>query len=638
MKRDRFPSPSNVFRGTAALIALLSIHSAQGASPAWLTARDEEARTLMAKMTLAEKVGQMTQPDWKALKDRNDIGGLFLGSVLCGGSSDPDSGNTLKDWKGLYEEAQKHALGTRLAIPLLFGIDAVHGHNNVLGAVVFPHNIGLGCTRDPGLIERIGQVTARETRATGIQWTFAPCVTVPQDIRWGRTYEGFSEDPAVAAMLGQASVRGLQGERLSEREHVLACAKHFVGDGGTAYRSAVGNGLLDQGDTRVDEATLRAIHMAGYPAAINAGVGTIMPSYSSWNGVKCTGNKYLLTHILKDELGFAGFVISDYNAIDQLVPPASEGVLLASNNASGQVATSDYKKCVEIAINAGVDMVMVTGRYRDYIRLLQELVQEGKVPVSRIDDAVTRILRVKLAMGMMDGNTTHMADPNLAAKFGSEAHREVAREAVRRSLVLLKNEGGVLPLSRKAVRIHVTGRGADDLGMQCGGWTIDWQGKRGAVTPGGTTILDAICAAAGKDTKITHSTDGTGAAGADVAVVVVGEEPYAEMEGDREDLSLAKEDAAAVSEAKAAGVPVVVVVLSGRPLVLGKTLGQADALVAAWLPGTEGTGVADVLFGDYKPSGKLSFTWPQSMEQVPMGYRKESIQKPLFPLGFGLGY
>ena len=620
------------------MIALFSIHNAQGASPAWLTARDEEARALVAKMTLAEKVGQMTQPDWKALKDRKDIGGLFLGSVLCGGSSDPDTGNTLKDWKGVYEEAQKQSLGTRLAIPLLFGIDAVHGHNNVLGAVVFPHNIGLGCTRDPGLIERIGQVTDRETRATGIQWTFAPCVTVPQDIRWGRTYEGFSEDPAVVALLGQASVRGLQGERLSGRENVLACTKHFIGDGGTAYRSTVSSGLLDQGDTRVNEATLRAIHMAGYPAAINAGVGTIMPSYSSWNGVKCTGNKYLLTHVLKEELGFAGFVISDYNAIDQLVPPASERVILASNNASGQVDTSDYKKCVEIAINAGVDMVMVTGRYRDFIRLLQELVHEGKVPVSRIDDAVTRILRVKLAMGMMDKSASHMADPGLAAEFGSEAHREVAREAVRRSLVLLKNEGGVLPLSRKAARIHVTGRGADDLGMQCGGWTIDWQGKRGAVTPGGTTILDAIRAVAGKDTKITHSTDGSGAEGADVAIVVVGEEPYAEMEGDREDLSLAKEDAAAVSAAKAAGVPVVVVVLSGRPLVLGQTAGQADALVAAWLPGTEGSGVADVLFGDYKPSGKLSFTWPLSMEQVPVGHRKESTQKTLFPLGYGLGY
>jgi beta-glucosidase len=589
-------------------------------------------------MTLAEKVGQMTQPDWKALKDRKDVGGLFLGSLLCGGNSDPDSGNTLKDWTGVYEEAQKQALGTRLAIPLVFGVDAVHGHNNVLGAVVFPHNIGLGCTRDAGLVQRIGEVTALETRATGIQWTFAPCVAVPRDIRWGRTYEGFSEDPAVATMLGEASVRGLQGERLAGPENVLACAKHFVGDGGTAYKSAVDSGLLDQGDTRVDEATLRSIHMAGYPAAIDAGVGTIMPSYSSWNGVKCTGNKKLLTDILKGELGFGGFVISDYNAIDQLVAPAADTALLASNNASGQVTASDYKKCVEIAINAGIDMVMVTDRYREYISLLQELVNEGKVPVSRIDDAVTRILRVKLAMGMMDKNASPMADPALAAKFGSESHREVAREAVRRSLVLLKNKGGVLPLSREATRIHVTGRGADDLGMQCGGWTVDWQGKRGTVTPGGTTILEAIRSAAGKETKITHSADGTGAAGADVAIVVVGEQPYAEMEGDYEDLSLAKEDAAAISAAKAAGVPVVVVFLSGRPLVLGSSVNQADSLLAAWLPGTEGAGVADVLFGDYKPTGKLSFTWPQSMEQVPVGHGKEAPEGSLFPLGFGLSY
>ncbi len=282
-------------------------------------------------------------------------------------------------------------------------------------------------------------------------------------------------------------------------------------------------------------------------------------------------------------------------------------------------------------------MVMVTDKYREYIRLLQELVNEGKVPVSRIDDAVTRILRVKLAMGMMDKNVSHMADPAVAAKFGSETHREVAREAVRRSLVLLKNERGVLPLSRTAARIHVTGRGADDLGMQCGGWTVDWQGKRGEVTPGGTTILAAIRAAAGKDTKITQSPDGTGAAGADAAVVVVGEAPYAEMDGDREDLSLSKEDAAAISEAKAAGVPVVVVVLSGRPLVLGSVADQADVLVAAWLPGTEGAGVADVIFGDQKPSGKLSFTWPRSMEQIPAGQGSKAAEA-LFPLGFGLSY
>ena len=620
------------------LLAILASPLGRAASPDWMTSRDSEVKALVAKMTLAEKAGQMTQPDWGAIKDISDLRDLFLGSMLCGGSSDPETGNSLEDWTAVYQTSQKQALGTRLGIPLLFGVDAVHGHNNVLGAVVFPHNIGLGCTRDPGLIERISRVTARETRASGIQWTFAPCVAVPRDIRWGRTYEGFSEDPEVVAMLGQAAVRGLQGERLGGPESVLACVKHLVGDGGTSFGSTAAEGLLDQGDARVDEATLRAIHLAGYPAAIDAGAGTVMPSYNSWNGVKCTGNKRLLTDILKGELGFEGFVISDYNAIDQLVAPAAEAATPVSNNASGQVTASDYKACIEIAINAGVDMVMVTDKYRDFIRLLQDLVHEGKIPMSRVDDAVTRTLRVKFAMGLMDGQFTEAADPRLVADFGTEAHREVAREAVRRSLVLLKNEGDVLPLSRDARRIHVTGRGADDLGMQCGGWTIDWQGKRGPVTTGGTTILEAIRRAAGKETQVTHSSDGSGAAGADVVVVVVGEEPYAEMSGDRRELSLSKEDAAAISTANSSGADVVVVVLSGRPLVLGESESQADAVVAAWLPGTEGTGVADVLFGDYAPSGKLSFTWPRSMEQVPVGHRKDASRDPMFPVGFGLSF
>lgn len=622
----------------AFLLAILTPHAGMAASPDWMTARDAEVRALVAKMTLEEKVGQMTQPDWRALKDRNDVGNLFLGSLLCGGSSDPETGNTLKDWTGVYEEAQKQALGTRLAIPLVFGVDAVHGHNNVLGAVVFPHNIGLGCTRDPQLVASVARVTARETRASGIQWTFAPCVAVPRDIRWGRTYEGFSEDPAVAASLGAACVRGLQGERISGPESVLACAKHFVGDGGTAYRSTTGTGLLDQGDTRVDEATLRSVHMAGYPAAIDAGVGTIMPSYSSWNGVKCTGNKHLLTDVLKGELGFDGFVISDYNAIDQLVPPSTDGEVVESNNASGQVNTSDYRKCIEIAINAGVDMVMVTDKYREFVRLLQELVNEGKVPVSRIDDAVTRILRVKFAMGMMEKDAKLMAEPAMVAEFGSEAHRKVAREAVRRSLVLLKNDHKTLPLARKGGRIHVTGRGADDLGMQCGGWTVDWQGKRGAVTPGGTTILEAIRKAAGADTKVTHDKDAAGAAGADVIVVVVGEVPYAEMEGDTESPGLAKEDVAVITAAKQTGAKVAVVILSGRPLLLGPVAEKADALLAAWLPGTEGAGVADVLFGDHAPTGKLSFTWPRNIGQIPVGHGKPAVEDPLYPLNFGLSY
>ncbi len=633
------PSLDRLSKRVAISLALaLAPGMALAASPSWLTAHDAEIKAWVSKMTLAEKAGQMTQPDIGSIKDFSDIGNFALGSVLSGGSSDPKTGNTLMDWVGLYESCQKGALKSRLAIPLIYGIDAVHGHNNVLGAVVFPHNIGLGCSRSPELVEKVVHLTAQEIRATGIQWAFAPCVTVPRDIRWGRTYEGFSEDPAVVAALGVAAVRGLQGDDLAGPSAVIGCAKHFIGDGGTAYLSAASKGLLDQGDIRVDEATLRAIHLAGYPPAIDAGVGTIMPSYSSWNGVKCSGNKYLLTDVLKNELGFEGFLISDYNAIDQLVAPTKSDAILVSNNAAGQIVTGDYKKCIELSINAGMDMVMVTKRYQEFIKLLQELVNEGKIPTSRIDDAVTRILRVKYAQGLMKKDAPLLADVSLQKEFGSAAHRAVARQAVQQSLVLLKNEGKVLPLSRKAKHIHVTGRGADDVGMQCGGWTIDWQGKRGNPTTGGTSLLQALRDAAGKDTLITAGKDQPNAKGADVIVVVVGEEPYAEMKGDRADLALCAEDRAAVSDAKATGGAVVVVVLSGRPIILGPEVSQVDAILAAWLPGTEGSGVADVLFGDVKPTGKLSFTWPRSMDQLPLGHGKAAIVDPLYPFGFGLGY
>ena len=616
------------------LALLLAPTAATAASPPWLTAHDAEIRQIIGKMTLAEKVGQMTQPDLGAIKDFSDIEKMFLGSILSGGSSDPKNGNRLEDWSSLYQECQSHALKTRLAIPLLYGVDAVHGHNNVLGAVIFPHNVGLGCTRNPGLIEEISRITAAEVRATGIQWTFAPCVTVPRDIRWGRTYEGFYEDPAVVASLGTAVVRGLQGTDLSDCTAAVACAKHFVGDGGTSFGTATREGLLDQGDTRVDEATLRAVHMAGYPPAIDAGVATIMPSYSSWNGVKCSGNKYLLTSVLKEELGFEGFVISDYNAIDQLVAPAAESASIQSNNAAGQVTPADYKKCIEISINAGMDMVMVTDRYKEFISSLQDLVKEGKVPLSRIDDAVTRILRVKHACGLLTGKPKLTPDAALQKQFGSQSHRAVARKAVAESLVLLKNTDNLLPVTGTPRRIHVAGRGADDLGIQCGGWTIDWQGKPGAVTPGGTTILEGIKRSVRPGTGITFSADGSGSAGADLGIVVIGEEPYAEMKGDCSDLSVSKQDAAAVAALKDAGLRVIVVVLSGRPVILGEIADQADALVAAWLPGTEGEGVSDALFGQAPFKGKLSFSWPRSMEQVPLTNSKSKA--PLFPTGFGL--
>jgi beta-glucosidase len=598
----------------AAVPAFLAAPPAD-APPRKFSSFDPQVKPLLATMTLDEKIGQMTQPDQAFIKDLSDIETLALGSVLSGGSSDPKEGNSLKAWTDLYDRIQQHTQKTRLKIPLLYGIDSVHGNSNLLDAVIFPHNIGLGCTRNPALIEKVARITAVETRSTGIQWAFSPCVTVPQDARWGRTYEGYSEDPQLVAQLGEAAVRGLQGTDPSNPLAVLACAKHYLGDGGTAFGSVKQKGVPgnDQGDTQVDEATLRRIHLQGYITTIKAGVGTIMPSYSSWNGVKMSANKYLLTDVLKGELGFEGFLISDYHAVDQI--------------------DKDYKKSVGISINAGMDMVMEPDKYKLFIKDLKELVNEGVVPMSRIDDAVTRILRVKFAMGLMDPNRSQLADRSLAQSFGSPEHRAVGRDAVRQSLVVLKNENHVLPLSKSAVRIAVAGKSGDDIGNQCGGWTIDWQGRSDNVTTGGTTVLAAIKKAAPK-AQVTFSADGKNAAGATVGVVVIGEKPYAEGAGDRTDLSLAPEDVAAIDNMKAAGIPFVVVLFSGRPMILGDSLDKADAFIAAWLPGTEGDGIADVLFGDYRPTGKLSFAWPRSMDQYP--HAKDT--NPLFPYGYGLTY
>jgi beta-glucosidase len=596
-------------------------HIAHGKAPSQkpLSLHDNRVRQLLATMTLEEKIGQMTQAEQNALVDVSDIEKYTLGSLLSGGSSDPKAGNSLEAWTDMYDGYQSRALKTRLAIPILFGIDAVHGHNNVLGAVVFPHNIGLGCTRNPALVEKAARITAEEVRATGIHWTFAPCIAVPRDERWGRTYEGFGEAPELAESLGTAAIRGFQRNDLSNPLAVLACAKHFVGDGGTSIGTGSPNRdqkrLLDQGDTRLSEAELRRIHLPGYISAIKAGVGSIMVSYNSWNGVKLSASKHLLTEILKQELGFQGFLISDYRAIGQI--------------------SRDFKNAIEISINAGMDMAMEPTDYQRFIGLLRELVNENRVPILRIDDAVTRILRVKFAMGLMDKNLSPMTDRRLHQSFGSADHRKVARECVRQSVVLLKNEKKILPVSKKIARIHVGGRSADDIGIQCGGWTIDWQGKSGYVTTGGTTILKAIQETVSPATKVTFSTDGSGAAGADVGIVVVGELPYAEGRGDREDLSLSAEDTHVISYMKRAGIPLAVVLVSGRPMIINDALNQCEAFVAAWLPGTEGQGIADVLFGDYKPTGKLSFTWPRSMAQVPINVG-DSDYDPLFKYGYGL--
>jgi beta-glucosidase len=470
----------------------------------------------------------------------------------------------------------------------------------------------MGATHDPDLVRRAEQVTAEEVAGTGSRWAFAPCIAVPQDERWGRTYEGYSDQTALVAELGSAAVKGLQGDNLSgDPLSILACAKHFIGDGGTH------NGI-DQGDTECDEATLRRLYLPPYQAAIQAGVGSIMVSYSSWNGVKMHGNHYLLTQVLKGELGFRGFLVSDWAAIDQISP--------------------DYKADVEKSINAGLDMVMIpygpgqTNNYVEFINDLRDLVATGKVPLTRIDDAVTRILRVKYQLGLFAGDTT---DPQLTAAIGSPAHRLVARECVRESLVLLKNESHALPLSKTIKHLVVAGEAANDLGMQCGGWTIDWQGRKGDVTPGGTTLLAAIKGAVSAGTTVTYSADGSDLSGADAIVVVVGEDPYAEMKGDRQDLNLPDQDKALIAKAKATGAPVITILYSGRPLIPGSALTDSDAFVAAWLPGTEGEGMSDVLFGDQPFTGTLSRNWPASNDQIG---NLGSEANPLFKDGFGLKY
>ena len=558
-------------------------------------------------MTLDEKIGQMVQVDSGALKNKADAQKYYIGSVLSGGDSDP-ADNRPETWNKLVNDFQAQALQTRLKIPLLYGVDAIHGHNNIVGAVIFPHHVGMGATKNPELVTREERATAEELAGTGIRWAFAPCIAVSRDIRWGRSYESYGDSSDLVAELGAASIRGFQGDQLNSRS-VLACAKHFAGDGGTE------NGT-DQGNTVCDEAAFRKLYLAPYEAAVKAGVGSIMVSFSSWNGQKMHGNKHLLTDVLKGELGFQGFLVSDWAAIDQL--------------------SADYKHDIETSINAGLDMVMIPNgpgqgnNYLDFIRDLKALVADGKVPMTRIDDAVRRIVNVKYQMGLFENA---YPDPALAATVGSPEHRAIARECVRESLVLLKNSDQALPLKKDLKHLAVVGKAADDLGTQCGGWTITWQGQTGNVTTGGTTLLAAVRKTVGPDTEVDYSVDGNDLKAADAVIVVVGEAPYAEGRGDRQDLSLTPADAALVAKAKATGGRVVTVLYSGRPLLLGAALDQSDAFVAAWLPGTEGLGITDVLFGDHAPGGKLPRLWPANNEQLATGQgdRRPAVRARVWP-------
>jgi beta-glucosidase len=563
----------------------------------------ERVTDLLGRMSLDDKTGQMIQAERAAVTPAQ-ITSARLGSVLSGGGSAP-SPNTPAAWADMYDAYQRGALATPLGIPMLYGIDAVHGNNNVYGATIFPHNIGLGASRDPDLVQRIGRATAEEVTGAGQDWTFAPCVCVARDDRWGRTYESFGETPALVSQMTSV-ITGLQDGPAP----VLATAKHYLGDGGTA-------GGVDQGDTRISEAELRAVHLPPFQAAVDRGVGSVMISFSSWNAVKMHSSKYLITDVLKGELGFTGFTVSDWAAVDQL---------------DGRPGFTQAE--VVTAVNAGLDMLMVPEDWAVFAGYLRAAVQQGQIPMSRIDDANRRILTKKFELGLFEHP---YADRSYAATIGSAAHRTLARQAVRESQVLLKNAGAVLPLAKTGGKIFVAGKSADDLGNQSGGWTLTWQGASGNTVPG-TSILQGIRTAAGSGTTVTYGRDGTGIdASYRAAIAVVGETPYAEGKGDRPgSLGLDATDLATLSRLRAAGVPVIVVLVSGRPLDIAGELGGWNALLASWLPGSEGAGVADVLFGDYAPTGRLPMTWPASAGQEPIN--DGDGKTGLFAYGYGLTY
>ena len=585
-----------------------------------ITAKDEidmKVEQLVKMMTLEEKVGQMTQVDHRYLEKKSDIKKYFLGSLLSGGGSVPDT-NNVRSWVRMYNEYQSFALDTRLKIPIVYGIDAVHGHNNVLDATIFPHNIGLGCSNDEDLVRRISAATAREVQATGLDWTFAPCVAVAQDERWGRTYESFSEDPDIVTRLGNASIQGYQGSSLDQSNTILACAKHYVGDGNTIYGTGM-HGKIDRGDVLLDEKELRSKYIKPFKEAIDNNVGSIMVSYNSWQSEKLHGHKYLINEVLKKEMKFKGFIVSDWAAIDEI--------------------DKDYKKSIIQAVNAGIDMVMVPGQfiesansYIDFIELLKESIQDGSIKMNRIDDAVSRILNIKYSMGLFEKPLKKF---NKVNDLGSDKNRAIARESVKKSVVLLKNNN-ILPIKKNIQNILVAGEHADNIGYQCGGWSIWWQGGSGKITKG-TSILDGIKSHTGKNINLNYSKSGDVDKNTDLIIVAIGEKPYAEMNGDRESLDLSKNDIELVNKLSKSGKPIVMVLISGRPMILEPILDKCDAILAAWLPGSEGAGISDILFGDYSPTAKLSFSWPKSMKQIPINFGDTNYD-PLYRFGHGLTF
>ena len=595
----------------------------------------QQVNVLMSQMTLAQKIGQMIQAERLSCSPE-DVKKYHLGSVMSGAGSLPEN-NDLENWLKTTESYWQASMvkdDNHLAIPLLYGVDAIHGHNNLKGATIFPHNIGLGAADDVNLIKRIAEITRKEVLATGIDWVFAPNLAVAQNNQWGRFYESYSQTPELVNKYTNNIIEGLQGKL--HGEGVIACVKHWVGDGATSHG-------IDQGDANISWEELSKTHIKPYISALKSGAMTVMASFNSWNGNKCHGHKYLLTDVLKKQLNFSGFIVSDMNGIDYLC--------------------DDFYLSVAKGVNAGIDMFMLPDNWKQFIRHLLNHVELGTVPISRINDAVSRILSIKLASGLFEAPSPSERTWANHCSFGSTEHRKVAREAVRKSLVLLKNEQSTLPLKKDA-RILVTGKNANNIGHQCGGFTIDWQGVSGNDEfQGATSIWQGITEIA--PNAILNSKNDVSAISAedhDIAIVVVGEYPYAEGFGDIREgdnliieagsqingqinisepygnsLELKKlhpEDYLQIKDISDKGIPVVVILISGRTLIINAELEKSAAFIAAWLPGSEGQGVSDMLFGDFNFQGKLSFSWPKTSSSA----KNKSATKPLFPLGFGLHY
>ncbi|KAL2458424.1 Glycosyl hydrolase family protein [Forsythia ovata] len=588
-------------------------------------------KDLLGRMTLEEKIGQMVQIDRSVasaeVMKKYYIGvfGFFgAGSVLSGGGSVPAKKASPETWVDMVNDFQMSSLSTRLGIPMIYGIDAVHGHGNVYNATLFPHNVGLGATRDPELVKKIGAATALEVRATGIPYIFAPCVAVCRDPRWGLCYESYSEDPKVVQAMTEI-IPGLQGDLpanfrkgvpyVAGKQKVAACATHYVGDGGTIKG-------INENNTVTSKHEPLSIYMPGYSSSIIKGVATVMVSYSSWNGIKMHANRDMITGFLKNTLRFRGFVISEWEGLDRITSPPHV----------------NYTHSILAGVNAGIDMIMVPYKYEEFIDGLTFLVKNNYIPISRIDDAVKRILLVKFTMGLFENP---LSDYSMTKYLGSREHRELAREAVRKSLVLLKNGKSanepLIPLPKKASKILVAGSHANDIGNQCGGWTIEWQGQSGNTTSG-TTFLEAIKNTVDPKTEVVFNENPDASYVKSnkfsYAIVMVGEPPYSETLGDSLNLTLPDSASTAITNV-CASVKCVVVLITGRPVVFQQYVAQIDALVAAWLPGTEGQGVADVLFGDYGFTGKLPRTWFKTVDQLPMNVGDKHYD-PLYPFGYGL--